>query len=544
MVKVLKRKPISKNLGHIQIFLTGLAATPVMPKKRPALIDRHDYDRHAERIAMNAPTMCISCGSDKFRWIMRPGRPSIRYLCSDCEHGYYQSKPDAMKSNIMQAGFIMDNAVLDISSRESVSRLYADIGGNMSHTRIFDVLCDNLPVIETYTNDVMCTLKYGNVWSVDETSINIRGTVGKPDREIMREFKRKWNHVKKSNPETYRKEWEKARIREIKSQENTKNIYLTGILDWDTRVIIAHVVTESRPKRRILYNLFREAVTVSGTPSEIITDKYPAYVKAVARLKRTYNSRIMHTQIRAGDKSTLRLRVSKADRKKGSYTHNNIIEAAWSRLKRNMTGMKSMDINNARMLIKYHIIHNNFIRPHAGMGNTDVIRHDVRKQINNTPVMKAGFIWFSKFAEILIASNLYHKSFLSMIDHETLRHFNIVSHGSNITLTAKPKTPKAVIKKNDGILQMHCNFGLDRMNDGTFRWTRKILPMSPSGRSHGMNIGMAGRVQTFKICRNCGRVATTPQGIQFMMGYTINNNRYVAQSFCRECLKKSVKSSE
>ena len=100
---------------------------------------------------------------------------------------------------------------------------------------------------------MLCCLKYGDVWGIDETEIEIRGSAKEPDASIMEKFKEQHGHLEKSDPKTYKNEWEKARERSERSAHVSIKRWLTGVIDHKTRVIIHHIINrqEARSPRDI-----------------------------------------------------------------------------------------------------------------------------------------------------------------------------------------------------------------------------------------------------------------------------------------------------
>ena len=65
----------------------------------------------------------------------------------------------------------------------------------------------------------------------------------------MEKFKEQYGHLKKSDPKTYKNEWEKARERSDRSAHVNVKRWFTGVIDHKTRVIIHHIITDKRPAR-------------------------------------------------------------------------------------------------------------------------------------------------------------------------------------------------------------------------------------------------------------------------------------------------------
>jgi len=86
------------------------------------------------------------------------------------------------------------------------------------------------------------------------------------------------------NDSKFRKEWEKIRARTEHSKRTSKKKWLTAIIDIKTRIIIHYIITDSRPNNKSIYKLVKTAIVVTGFPTDIITDCYPAYKPAMNRI--------------------------------------------------------------------------------------------------------------------------------------------------------------------------------------------------------------------------------------------------------------------
>ena len=253
--------------------------------------------------------------------------------------------------------------MLGLSTRENVLKLYVDKGKVMAHNVVPARLGQNIRHVKMFTDDVLCCLKYGDVWGIDETVIEIRGSSQKQDAAIMEEFEKRHGRLRRDDPKAYDGEWEKARERSVRSAHVSAKKWLTGVIDHKTRAIVHHIITDRRPEHREIYNLLKVAVNVAGIPKLLITDKYKAYSPAVKRLERTLYGKgsVRHITIRA--KNLSRLHMAGGPVVGGVRANNNIIEATWSRIKRNMNTVY-MERGAVDDIIHYHVIHHNFIKPH------------------------------------------------------------------------------------------------------------------------------------------------------------------------------------
>ena len=126
-------------------------------------------------------------GSEEFhqmneiRTINRKDRNSIRYMCRTCNKNYHVPCQETTESAVKKDGFT-DDALLGLSTRENVLKLYVDRGELMVHNTVLARLNQNMRHVKMFTDDVLCCLKYGDVWGIDETEIEIRGSAREKTR--------------------------------------------------------------------------------------------------------------------------------------------------------------------------------------------------------------------------------------------------------------------------------------------------------------------------------------------------------------------------
>ena len=167
---------------------------------------------------------------------------------------------------------------------------------------------------------------------------------------------------------------------------------------WFPTAVISHfysavyVITDRRPNSKEMYELIKMATVVAGMPTNIITDCHAAYKPALARLQKNmkdqYGQQLNHIAIRSKDYSTLHLSPKKL--KNGIPRHNNNIESAWTKIKRNMDIMSGYGEYSSDSIIHYNIINYNFIRPHSSLPTFMATRHDQDSKVNMTPAMAGG----------------------------------------------------------------------------------------------------------------------------------------------------------
>lgn len=490
------------------------------------------YYPRGEGVEGKAPTSCIKCGSNMFKKIERSDRNSTRYICKNkkCGQNYHIPNPEQAESAIRIDGFITDNALFDVSERENSLKLYVDKYELMSYNTIRQHINRNIQYIKMFTDDILCHLKYGDEWGIDETVISVRGEVGEPDPSIMEEFKEKYGHLRKTDEKTYNKEWKKARKKSERSKKWKIKKYLTGIVDHKTRAVIHYAVTGKRPDAGEIYNILRVAVNVGGIPREVTTDKYAAYEPAVRRLEKALKrkGKVEHISIRAENLSSLHI-PDKTGR------NNNIVEALWSRIKRHMRSTTYMETETAEIIVRYHVINHNFVKPHTALSKVNVDRGGVPNKVYLTPAQGGGYpLWFANFEELLRESLGYDKAFLLKLDRNMLSRIRIGIHRDNRTtlIKVRPRTPKSEVIEIDKVLQTKCGFMLDYKSQ---RWAKEIPSISHMLRMRKDNLLGKVPVKTFEICHRCGLLALSSHEVEMRMGYRWSNNKWITQPNCIKC---------
>ena len=294
-----------------------------------------------------------------------------------------------------------------------------------------------------------------------------------------------------------------------------------------------YIITDHKPKNREIYNLLKVAVNVAGIPKVLISDQYTAYPPAVRKLERTLYGKgsIEHIAIRAKNLSTLRMPGGPTS--ETFRVHNNILEAAWSRIKRSMN-MAYAEGDSADDAIHYHVIHHNFIKPHFAHPPMRVERHEVPNEVNMTPVRAAGYpLWFANFEELIRESLSYDKSFVFRLKDDLPAHLTVgIRENKTVVIAPKQGTDRETIVKIDRILQTECGFKLDY---DRLQWSRDIESIQRMKEIRTRNLSGKVPVQTFEIYHGCGLVAPTPQEVDKMIGYRHVRGKWITQSNCHSC---------
>ena len=512
-----------------------------MSKIVPKTIAR--YYPKSDGVIPSKPNSCYCGNGDNFTKITISDKNSTRYMCKNCKKSYIIKNPQTTKTRLKKMGGIFDNIIFGMSSRETCLRMFIEWGDIADHTTILRWSNQYLQYAKMFTDDILCCLEYGTVWGIDETIINIQGTWHNADVTLLSEMQSIEKKRKDGgflNDKEFRKEWEKLRARAEKSKRTSKKKYLTAIIDIKTRIIISHVITDSRPDNQSIYKLVKTAIVVAGFPTDIITDCYKAYKPAMNRIsndiKKHNGNNLNHILVRSKDQSTLHLKPEKS--KDGTPRHNNNIESTWAKIKRNMHVLSNYKYNSDS-IIHYNIINYNFIRPHSSLDEITVNRHNVKNKINMTPAMDGGYPqWFATFEELLSESWGYDKSFVFKLGSKLMEMIKIgIRNKKTVVISAKEKTPKSKIVELDRILQVECGFVNTKKNE----WKKDMPSILNMNRRREENVGGMMPEQTFEVCNKCGITAITTQTVSEIIGYRKINGKIITQPNCHKCRAKLSK---
>ena len=221
------------------------------------------------------PSICERCGAKTKRAgqrVRKKTRDIInRVICTNslCSASYNE-KQDPTKL----VGMALDDLINGHSYRYIKKNLEKRYSRKYATSTIKNWVTRYLPLVKILTDDIACSLQFGDTWGIDET------------------------HLRISND----------------------SCWVTAILDVKSRFIITYIITRKRPNHRELQHLFEQARVIANTPKIITTDLYLAYPKAI---KKVFDDEVEHRGIR-----------SKTKIFKSSLNHNNHIEKVWDTLKR------------------------------------------------------------------------------------------------------------------------------------------------------------------------------------------------------------------
>ena len=183
---------------------------------------------------------------------------------------------------------------------------------------VLAIMRNEQPGLRLVTDDIESSLKYGKKWSIDESIIP----------------------QKKKNT--------------VGSGKDAHKIYLLGVIDTETKVLVKISAYDRRPKKGMIAEFLADAAKKAGKPRVIISDCYAAYAPAI--------------RTAFGDDM---IREKRNLRKEG--LHNNEIERFWKTIKSELLVSSDRRFNSARDIRKYielYATYYNHIRTHSTIGAT------------------------------------------------------------------------------------------------------------------------------------------------------------------------------
>jgi transposase-like protein len=270
---------------------------------------------------------CKNCGSTN---IVKIGvRHNIhtdvqRFLCKDCGFKFSQNEGfEKVKATSKAITIALDLYFKGVSQRKIVEHLKMFENIKVTQPCVLKWIRKYIGIMKKYVDKFPPQL--GGMWHSDETMIN----------------------VKKTEPidgENYSWAW--------------------NLLDHETRFLIASEVTKHR-NIEDARKVFQEAKQIANgqKPDYIITDKLPAYDKAITKefftLSKPRTEHVKLKSIREG-------------------TNNNIVERLHSTIKERTKVMRGLDTDRtAQKMMDANRIYYNFLRPHSALNG-------------QTPAEKAG----------------------------------------------------------------------------------------------------------------------------------------------------------
>ena len=304
------------------------------------------------------PSTCERCGTKTKRAGKRirkkTGDAINRAICTNSRCGAsYNEKQDSIKL----VGTALDELINGHSYRHIKKSLEKRHSCKYAASTIKNWVTKYLPLVKILTDDIACSLQFGDTWDVDET------------------------HLRISNG----------------------SCWVTAVLDVKSRFIITYITTRKRPNHKELQYLFEQARVIANTPKIITTDLYLAYPKAI---KKVFGDKVEHRGIR-----------SKTKIRSSSSNHNNYIEKVWDILKRDaLRNSSELQFEGIKNLINYAVIHYNYIRKHSNFDSTPAVAakyvksfKDFENILNYALMHEKSFLWrLDKYIEMITVKTPNH----------------------------------------------------------------------------------------------------------------------------------------
>lgn len=403
------------------------------------------------------PSKCTKCGTRTKQaetgQFKKTGELIPQVICTNKQ---CNAKYGKIKNDVQMVGTAFDKLIIGCSLREIKDILKRKYSCTRSHVEISKWLKKYQKLTKILTDDIACSLQYGDVWEVDET------------------------YVKLSNGQCW----------------------ITAVLDEDSRFIIAYIVTKKRPNGSMLETVFSEARTVAGIPKIITTDLYREYPKAIQKI--FVDKNVEHRKIKG--KSFV-----------GS-NHNNYIERSWKTIKRN-TLQNSSEWKDGEDRIYYAILHYNYIQIHSNFDTTPAVTAGYVKPFENfEDILNCSYSYEKAFLfnlkDYIKFVNIKTPNHCSEIiispkasaDCETTKSISQILEDCDFTFS---KNKRGWVRKTPllHILAQNRTFGIKELPERSFEICNKCAKMTISLQEiyeqNGFRRMKDGVVRTQPRCRVC-----------------------------------------
>ena len=305
------------------------------------------------------PSTCERCGTKTKRAGQKVRKKTgdiiNRVICTNSRcSASYNEKQDPTKL----VGTALDEFINGHSYRYIKKSLEKRYSCKYAASTIKNLVTRYLPLVKILTDDIACSLQFGDTWGVDETYLKM---------------------------------------------SNGSFCWVTAVLDVRNRFVIDYIISEKKPNHKNFEHLFEQAKVIANTPKIITTDLYPAYPKAI---KKVFGDKVEHRGIR-----------SKTKIFKSGPNHNNYIEKIWDTLKRDaLRNSSELQFEGIKNLVNYAVIHYNYIREHSNFDSTPAVAakyvksfKDFESIVNHALMYEKSFLWrLDKYIEMITVKTPNH----------------------------------------------------------------------------------------------------------------------------------------
>ena len=229
-----------------------------------------------------------------------------RFYCKFCNYRFnYRGGFEGLKGNATTVVLSLDLYFRGLSLRQISEHLLSVYGLHVSHATVRNWIMRYVKLISKYLNNL--PVKCGERWHCDDTVVRVNG----------------------------------------------RHVLIWSLLDSETRLLIAHHISENRNSEEA-YKLLSKAIENSEKkPEEIVSDGFDGYAKAV---KRKFSEELKHPVIH------LQGNVSSAI--------NNKMERFWRDIKKRYKTIYGFrNIETAKTFMDGYRIFHNQIKKHRSLGN-------------------------------------------------------------------------------------------------------------------------------------------------------------------------------
>ena len=330
---------------------------------------------------------------------------------------------------------------------------------------VLAIIHNEQPGLRLVTDDIESSLKYGKKWSIDESIIRQRkkNTAG--------------------------------------SEKDAHKIYLLGVIDTETKVLVKISAYDRRPKKGTIADFLVDAAKKAGKPRVIISDCYAAYAPAI---RTAFGGGMIH------EKRNLR--------REG--LHNNEIERFWKTIKSELLVSSSRRFSSAQDIRKYielYATYYNHIRTHSTIGATPAA---CAGYDGKTIATFADLLEMSRKPDILFVTKLRGLSGKVNVDVGPRR------------VIVSPRTCDE--KTWSGITRILSSCGFRSIPFG--RWMLNTYGFGVRKERIEQNTGRKAAQKPFTACARCEKFFFPRSDVEKQVGYIeTKDGNLVPQSRCRKC---------
>ena len=377
--------------------------------------------------------------------------------------------PNHATAILQERGLILEQICRGMSLRSAGSTLRNIKSKTYTASGVLAVMRNELLGLRLVVDDIESSLRYGKKWSIDESIICSRkkNTAG--------------------------------------SEKNTHKIYLLGIIDTETKMLVKISAYDSRPKKGTIADFLVDAAKKVGKPRVMISDCYAAYAPAI---RRAFGGSMIH------EKRNLRMEGQ----------HNNEIERFWKTIKSELlvsSGRRFSSAQDIRKYIELYATYYNHIRIHS--------------TIKATPAVCAGYDGktIATFADLLEMSHKPDILFVSKLGRLAGMVHVYVESGR---VAVSPRTDNAKVWTEINRTLLSCGFHWSSSK----RWILDTDGFNLRRERIERGTGRKAALKPFATCTYCKESFFSRQDVEKHVGYfEARDGCLIPQSRCKKC--RSIK---